>query len=406
MKCKHRKIKAKSKASVPVKRLNVKLIERENKIILPALTELENRVNETVIGQENAVRSVCTKIYEGLVFSNLKNNILIVGKSGTGKTEIIRQIAEHLNVPCTIEDSTMYTEEGFVGASVTQMISNLIREANGNLSLASKGIIFVDEIDKKAQNESNKYSDVNKGGVLKSLLKLIEGTVVNIPNPYFNYEMDMEDMMIEFDTSNVIFIFGGAFEGLDEVKEKRLKSKTKIGFTSAEANHIVITDYMNTSFTKEDLIEYGLPAEFVGRISSIYETRELQKSDFIKILDYSKKSQFRKYEKILSNLGIEVIFSDNMFELIADNAKKCSTGARELNSYVSHIFERIIYDIFSGKAKDYTRCIIDDNIVFDNTKYYWEWFRKKDGETILVSPFSFFITKRLKIVIKYYIISM
>ena len=275
-------------------------------------------------------------------------------------------------MPCTIEDSTAYTEEGFVGSSVTEMITNLISAANGNLYLASKGIIFVDEIDKKAQRDSNMYSEVNKGGVLKSLLKLIEGTEVYIPNPNFGFESYAEDYMIKFDTSNIIFIFGGAFEGLDKVKENRLKTKTKLGFTSAEANHIVINDYMNTSFVKEDLIEYGLPAEFVGRISGIYETRELQTEDFVKILDYSGKSQFRKYERILKNQQKDIIYSKEIFEKIAVNAKKSSTGARELNSYVSHIFERIMYDIFSGKAKDYSKCVIEDDIVLDNTKYHWE----------------------------------
>lgn len=375
MKCKCRKINKKKKSMVPVnnsKRIKLKSVVQEKKIILPALTDLENQVNSTVIGQEDVVKSVCTKIYEGLLFPNLKNNILLIGKSGTGKTEIIRQISEHLNIPCTIEDSTMYTEEGFVGASVTQMITNLISEANGDIDLASKGIIFVDEIDKKAQSTSDRYGEVNKGGVLKSLLKLIEGTEINISNPNFNFDMDMGEIMMKFDTSNIIFIFGGAFEGLDKIKDKRLKKQTQIGFASAEVNHIVINDYMNTSFIKEDLIEYGIPAEFVGRISGIYETHELQKNDFVKILDHSKKSQFRKYEEILKYLGIDLEFSNQIFELIADNAKKGSTGARELNSYVSHIFEKIIYDIFSGKAKNYSKCVIDDKIVFNNANYHWE----------------------------------
>lgn len=365
-----------SKTQVKLKKANVKLVKATKKpiIVLPQLTALEENINKVVIGQEQVVKSVCTRIYEGLFFPNIKNNILLVGKSGTGKTEIIRQISENLNLPCTIEDSTAYTEEGYVGASVSQMITNLINAAKGNLELASKGIVFVDEIDKKAQPKSSFFnSEVNKTGVLKSLLKLIEGTELYIPNPNY-YDGDFsEEYMIRFDTSNVIFIFGGAFEGLEEVKEKRLKTKTKLGFTSdTEANHIVINDYMNTSFVKEDLIEYGLPAEFVGRISGIYETRELQTEDFVKILDYSGKSQFRKYERILKNLQKDLIYSKDVFELIAVNAKKSSTGARELNSYVSHIFERIMYDILSGKVKDYSKCIIDNDIVFNNTKYHWE----------------------------------
>ena len=340
-------------------------------IKLPNLADIEKAVNETVIGQENVVRSVCTKVYEGLCFPMLKRNVLLVGKSGTGKTEIIRQLSENLHLPCTIEDATRYTEDGYVGASVSDMISNLLKEANGNMILASRGIIFIDEIDKKA-SRNDFYSGVNKEGVLKGLLKIVEGTVVQISNPNYTFDMEPEKMTIKFDTSNIIFIFGGAFEGLAQIKEKRLKKQTQMGFASADANHIVVNNYMNTSFTKEDLIEYGLPAELVGRISNIYETRELQIDDLRKIIDVSKKSEFRKYERVLTSCGKKLIYSDELFKLIAENAKRSSTGARELNSLISHIFERIMYDILGNAEVDkYTKCILDNEIVSDNTKYHW-----------------------------------
>ena len=358
------------------KKIQIKEIEPKKEIenqfiVIPTLTRLEEAVNATVIGQENVVRSVCTKIYESLYFPQLKTNILLVGKSGTGKTEIVRQLAENLNIPCTIEDSTKYTEEGYVGASVTDMIENLIKEANNNFLLASRGIIFIDEIDKKA-SRGDYRSDVNKEGVLKSLLKIVEGTTVNILNPNYTFDMPEDEMNIKFDTSNIIFIFGGAFEGLDKIRDKRL-NRNKIGFTSAEANHIVINNYMNTSFTKEDLVEYGLPIELIGRISSIYETKDLQVDDLEKILTYSKKSEFRKYETIFRNTGKELVYSEKLFRLIAERAKKTSTGARELNSLVSHIFEKIMYDMLSNaNATKYTKCILEDEIVRDNTKYHWE----------------------------------
>ena len=341
------------------------------RIVLPNLGLLEEEVNKTVIGQESVVKSVCTKIYEGLIFPQLKSNILLVGKSGTGKTEIIRQLAENLKLPLTIEDATRYTEDGYVGANVTDMITNLIKEANGNLMLASRGIVFIDEIDKKA-SRGELYSEVNKGGVLKGLLKMVEGTVVTIPSPNYSFEDPIDKMTMKFDTSNVIFIFGGAFEGLEEVRANRLK-KRNIGFASTEVNQIVISNYLNTTFTKEDLVQYGLPTELVGRISSIYETRELQIEDLIKILDYSKKSEFRKYERIFQQCGIELIYSQNLFSLIAEDAKKASTGARELNSIVSHMFERIMYDTFTNASVDkYTKCVLDNEIVSDNAKYHWE----------------------------------
>lgn len=339
---------------------------------LPNLLELEKFVNETVIGQEEVVRAICTKIYESLYFSQLKSNILLVGKSGTGKTEIIRQISSKLNIPCTIEDSTRYTEEGYMGASVTEMITNLIGESNGNIFKASRGIIFVDEIDKKRSTGEEK-SEISREGVLKGLLKLIEGTKLEIPNPNYTYDMPISKEKIKFDTSKIIFIFGGAFEGIDKIREKRLKANNRIGFTSTEANHIVTNNYMNTTFTKEDLIQYGLPTEFVGRIASIYETRELQIEDLKKIIAHSKKSEFRKYEKVLKEYGIDIIYSDDLFELIAKNAKKTATGARELKSFISHMFERIMYDILSGeKVKKYTKCILKDEIITDNTQYCWE----------------------------------
>ena len=339
---------------------------------LPKLTNLEKAVNSTVIGQEDVVRTVCTKIYESLHFPQLKSNILLVGKSGTGKTEIIRQIAEKLNIPCIIEDSTRYTEEGYVGASVNDMIKNLIKQADGNLFKASRGIIFVDEIDKKIST-GDKQSEISREGVLKALLKMVEGVKLEFPNPNYTYDQPSSMEKIKFDTSNIIFIFGGAFAGLDKIWEKRLKNNNKIGFISSEANHIVTNNYMNTSFTKEDLIQYGLLAEFVGRISSIYETRELQVEDLKKIIAYSKKSEFRKYQNILREYGIKLVYSDSLFELIAKNAKKTATGARELNSLISHIFERIMYDILSSaKIRKCTKCILKDEIVTDNTRYCWE----------------------------------
>lgn len=367
MKCKCRRVSKKRRGH----NITAKLSSNRSVIIkIPKLSDLEKSVNETVIGQEDVVKSVCTKIYEGLCFPELKSNILLVGKSGTGKTEIIRQLSENLNIPCTIEDATRFTEDGYVGASVTDMVTNLIRAARGDFNLASRGIIFIDEIDKKASRDQIN-SEFNKEGVLKGLLKIIEGTYVDIPNPYYSLKDNNE--MMKFNTSNITFILGGAFEGLDQIKDKRLKRNNKIGFTSAEANHIVINNYMNTSFIKEDLMNYGLPAELVGRISSIYETRELEINDLKKILDISKKSEFRKYESILRSCGIQLIYSDYLFELIATNAKKSSTGARELNSLVSYIFEKIMYDTLSNAGiENYTKCVLNDSIVNDNTKYYWK----------------------------------
>lgn len=351
------------------KMMKPKELSNKTVIIIPLLADLENKVNETVIGQEQIVKSVCTKIYESICFPNIKNNILIVGKSGTGKTEIVRQIAKNLNFPLVIEDATEFTQEGYVGASVNDIIYNILEKANGDIELAKRGIIFIDEIDKKA-TRGRESSDISKGDVLKSLLKIIEGTVLRIENPNYYKNPENESYQIEFDTSNLIFIFGGAFEGIEKIKERRLKKATNIGFSSIEENSIIINNNTITSFTKEDLIEFGLPAEFVGRVTNIYETNKLTEKDLVKILKYSKESIFKKYENILIASKIELEYPENLFENIAKRACTFPTGARELNSQVSYIFEGIIYDVLNNK-KEYKKYILEEEILTNNTKYRW-----------------------------------
>lgn len=345
-------------------------LSEKSVIKLPTLCDLESTVNATVIGQEQIVKSICTKIYEGICFPNIKNNIFIVGKSGTGKTEIVRQIANNLEFPLVVEDATRFTQEGYVGASVDEMIYDMIREANNNISLAQRGIIFVDEIDKKANKYAN-YSDISKGDVLKSLLKIMEGTKVQIDNPNFWENPAKNELSISFDTSNLIFIFGGAFEGIDKIRDKRLKQSSGIGFSSIEEKAIVINNNSFKSFTKEDLIEYGMPTEFIGRITNIYETNNLDENNLVKILATSRGSIFKKYEAIFKAAGIELEYPKDLFLNIAKKAKMYPTEARELNSQVSYIFEGIIYDLLNNK-KDYKKCILEEGILNDNHKYHWE----------------------------------
>lgn len=363
------KVSTKSDKNVEMQPKQEELSEK-SVIKLPTLCDLESTVNDTVIGQEQIVKSICTKIYEGICFPNIKNNILIVGKSGTGKTEIVRQIADNLEFPLVVEDATRFTQEGYVGASVDEMIYDMIREANNNISLAQRGIIFVDEIDKKANKYAN-YSDISKGDVLKSLLKIMEGTKVQIDNPNFWENPAKNELSISFDTSNLIFIFGGAFEGIDKIQDKRLKQSSGIGFSSIEEKAIVINNNSLKSFTKEDLIEYGMPTEFIGRITNIYETNNLDESNLVKILANSKGSIFKKYEAIFKAADIQLEYPKTLFLNIAQKAKMYPTGARELNSQVSYIFEGIIYDLLNNK-KDYKKCVLEEGILNDNKKYHWE----------------------------------
>lgn len=242
------------------------------KEILPDIKDLEKEVLKSIIGQDVAVRKIVTAIYRAINFKTVKSNILVIGNSGTGKTETIKQIAKRLNIPYTIEDATKYTQEGYYGADVNEMILNLLENANMDIKKARKGIIVIDEIDKKAGHEVP--HDVAGTEVLKSLLKIIEGTTIKVPVETDSYNVKL----VDFDTKNIIIIFLGAFSGLDIIRDKRLNSNP-LGFSIKEETH-----KSKAKFLKQDLVEYGLPEEFVGRIDTIVEMNELTKKDLALIL--------------------------------------------------------------------------------------------------------------------------
>lgn len=237
------------------------------KEILPDIKNMEKEVLKSIIGQDVAVRKIITAIYRAINFKTVKSNILVIGNSGTGKTETIKQIAKRLNIPYTIEDATKYTQEGYYGADVNEMILNLLKNSNMDIKKAQNGIIVIDEIDKKAGHEVS--HDVAGTEVLKSLLKIIEGTTIKVPVEMDYYNVKLAD----FDTKNIIIIFLGAFSGLDIIRDKRLNSNP-LGFSIKEETH-----KSKAKFLKQDLVEYGLPEEFVGRIDTIVEMNELTKKD-------------------------------------------------------------------------------------------------------------------------------
>ena len=318
-----------------------------------SITEIEDNVLEYIIGQNKQVRQIITSIYRGLHFKRIKSNTLIIGNSGTGKTATIKQIASILNIPYTIEDATDYTKEGYVGSSVKDMVFNLIINANGDLKKAEKGIIVIDEIDKKA---SRRDDDVAGVEVLKSMLKLVEGTKIKIPvSPFKTYD---------FDTKDITIIFMGAFPGLDKIREKRLDTN-QLGFSVS--NQIEKSD-KEKKYSKEDLIEFGMLAEFVGRIDMIIEMNQLTKEDLAEILRRSKLSVFRLYEEELLELGVELVYNDEIFDKIAEASLAIDTGARELSNTVNYIFENIIYEVFANPGV-YAYCVMDMDIVDDNNKF-------------------------------------
>lgn len=328
-----------------------------NRYRLPDMQRLERSILQNIIGQDVQVKQIITAIYRAINFSTIKSNVLIIGNSGTGKTETIKQIAKRLHIPYTIEDATKYTQEGYYGADVNDMIHNLLENSNYDIEKAKKGIIVIDEIDKKAGYREHDVSGVE---VLKSLLKIIEGTTIKIPAS----EDPWEEKMIDFNTKDIIIIFLGAFSGLEKIRDKRLNTNP-LGFTIGDASKGIS---QKSRFLKQDLVKYGMPEEFVGRIDTIIEMNKLTKKDLSLILQDSKLSIFRRYQAELLEKGIVLSYSEKLFDCIAEESLALDTGARELSNTVNYIFENIVYEILANPNK-YTRCTLDLEIVHDNTKY-------------------------------------
>ncbi len=323
---------------------------------LPDIKNVEKNVLRCIMGQDRQVRQIITAIYRAIHFRSIKSNILIIGNSGTGKTETIKQIAKRLQIPYTIEDATKYTQEGYYGADVNDMIYNLLDNADQDIKMAQNGIIAIDEIDKKAGHQEH---DVSGTEVLKSLLKIIEGTTIKIPSP----EDPLGEEIIDFETKNLIIIFLGAFSGLEKIRDKRLNTNP-MGFTLGDAKKEV----QKSRFLKQDLVNYGMPEEFVGRIDTIIEMNKLTKQDLSLILRKSELSIFRRYQSELKKKGVVLSYDGKLFECIADESMALDTGARELSNTVNYIFENVMYEILANPNK-YTRCVLDLDVVKDNTKY-------------------------------------
>lgn len=331
---------------------------------LPTIQETEKFILDTVKGQDEQVRSIVTAAYRSIKFDNIKSKVLIIGKSGTGKTEIMRQLAKKLGRVFVTEDANEFTQEGYYGRDVSEIVMDLLQKANNDIEEAQKGIIFIDEIDKKA-GCATETRDVSGRGVLNSLLKLVEGKVMKVPAPLDEWEDGPETY--DFDTSKLIIFFAGAFDGIDAIAKKRTHSST-LGFCGNRSNGTK-TAKSTLKYTKEDLIEYGFPEEFVGRIDTIVQMNELSESVLVQILETSKASAIKSYEKALKKYKIVLKYDKSLLEDIAKKAASRHTGARELMNVVNYIFDRILYEVMSVKKGQYKECILLDGVVEDNTKF-------------------------------------
>lgn len=342
----------------------------KNKVIkvafrMPTILETEKFILDTVRGQDEQVRQIVNAEYKSINYQ-IKSNVLIVGKSGTGKTEILRQLAKKTGKACITVDANDYTEEAYKGASVSDIVLKLLKEANFDFDRTENGIVIIDEIDKKAKSLDQFNRDVSGKGVQDALLKLIEGKSISIA--MFRGDSEIPETYY-INTENIMFFFAGAFLGIDKIIKNRLRQSYNIGFSTKKKSEKQVQE--ERKIKKADLIKFGLEEEFVGRIDTIVQLNDLSEEVFVDILKNSKKSRFKTYLHCLKSDGITVKYNENCIKDFAKKAQKDGkeTGAREISNVINYVFDKIMYQVMSTPKGIYKELILQEGIEEDNTKY-------------------------------------
>lgn len=315
---------------------------------VPHPKDIHQYLDEHVIGQDRAKKSISVAIYNHYkrILGNTdtpiqKNNVLFVGPTGVGKTLIAKSIAKLLQVPFVITDATTLTESGYAGDDTEVLINRLMHDCDNDVERAQMGIIFIDEIDKKAKRNdyANLSRDVSGEGVQQSLLKLMEGTTVNI----YSREQGQRELQAQVDTTNILFIVSGAFVGLDEVVMQRM-GKQKIGFNSVKISTNEMPDWEQYLET-QDLIKYGLIPEFVGRLPSVTVLKSLDTHELKRVLTEPKYSIVNQYKALFELDGIQLDFNENALMAIVEKTEEQNLGARGLHRILDDVLMDIQYEL-------------------------------------------------------------
>lgn len=348
------------------------LEERSELVELPKPSEIKEFLDQYVVGQSAAKKKLAVAVYNHYKRSDLidrrssddvelsKSNILLIGPTGTGKTLLAQTLARFLQVPFTIADATTLTEAGYVGEDVENIVLKLFQASGYDKEKTERGIIYIDEIDKIARKDENPSitRDVSGEGVQQALLKILEGVQANVPPQGGRKHPHQE--FFQIDTTNVLFIVGGAFVGLDRIIEQRL-GKQAMGFTAPVRTELASEQTMFAQVQPSDLIRYGLIPEFVGRLPVVGNLEMLTQPDLVTILTQPKNALVKQYEKLFDLEGVRLTFTDDSLEAIADAAIDRGIGARGLRAIMEDFMLEIMYSLPSETSVE--ECVITREVV-------------------------------------------